>query len=106
MRPTERKCLLKYFLSNDPPATLVDGQIDDVLSEMQTQGVTSEEYPKLLRYLEQLNDMRKDERRPPLSIDTIVTVAGNLLGILLIVAYEQKHVMTSKGLSQLIRPKT
>jgi hypothetical protein len=32
-------------------------------------------------------------------------ILGNLMGILVIVAYEQKHVMTSKGFSQLIRPK-
>lgn len=97
--------MLKYFLSNDE-TTLVDGEIDAVLTEMQTEGVTSEEYPKLMGYLERLNELRLKDRRAPLTNDTIAVVAGNLLGILLIVAYEQRHVVTSKGLSQLIRPKT
>jgi len=45
------------------------------------------------------------EHREPISRDTIALIAGNLMGILLIVAYEQKHVITSKGFGQVIRPK-
>lgn len=96
--------MLKYFLSNDS-TTPVDGQIDAVLTSMTEEGVSSDKYPELMGYLETLNGMRLKERRAPLSSDTIAIVAGNLLGILLIVAYEQKHVVTSKGLGQLIRPK-
>jgi hypothetical protein len=32
-------------------------------------------------------------------------VVGNILGILVIVAYEQKHVMVSKGLGFVIKAK-
>lgn len=97
--------MLKYFLSNDT-TTLVDDEIAAVKSEMQTEGVLSEEYPTLLGYLERLNTIRVGEKRKPLTTDTILVVAGNLLGIFLVVLAEREHVLTSKGLSQLIRPKT
>lgn len=85
--------------------TPIDPLIEDILSRMQQLGVTSEEYPKLMTLLERLYKLKKTQNREPLSRDTIAMVGGNLMGILLIVAYEQKHVMTSKGFNHLIRPK-
>lgn len=104
MRTTERKAVLRYILSNEPNTPL-DEQIDAVLQEMKQAGVLSEEYTKLMVHLETLTGMKAKERRQPVSGDTLALIAGNLLGILLIVAYEQKHVMTSKGFGQIIRPK-
>jgi len=83
----------------------VDNQIKAILDEMELVGVNSDRYPVLMTYLERLDELKTKQRRTPISRDTIVTVAGNLLGILLIVAYEQKHVMTSKGFNQLMKPK-
>jgi hypothetical protein len=103
MRATERM-RLKYSLSNETE-TPIDKQITCVLDEMTTVGVTTEEFPTLLSYLERLHALRQKERREPISRDTIALIAGNLMGILLIVAYEQKHVITSKGFGQVIRPK-
>ncbi len=92
------------FVKNET-ITPLDNLIEGVLDEMRMMGVDSEEYPKLMTYLERLYEVKAKERRTPVSRDTVVLVAGNLLGIILIVAYEQKHVMTSKGFSQIIRPK-
>jgi len=83
----------------------LDDQIEAVLVEMRLVGVTSDKYPLLVTHLEQLNKVKAQEAKPKISRDTMVIVAGNLLGILLIVAYEQKHVLTSKSLSQLIKPR-
>ncbi len=96
--------MLRYFFNNET-TTLVDEQLDAVLTEMQTVGVNSEEFPKMLGYLERLNKIKTDERQDPVSRDTIALIFGNLMGILLIVAYEQKHLVTSKGFNQIIRPK-
>lgn len=96
--------MLRHFFGNDP--TPVNGQIEVVLNEMQRKGVNSEEYPKLLAYLERLNEVKVNERQNPLDRNTVALIFGNLMGILLIVAYEQKHVMTSKGFSQIIRPRS
>lgn len=95
--------MLRLFL-HDEAKQPIDKQIDAILDEMTTKGVDSEEYPKLIGFLERLHGLKKKDKLPPVSRDTIAMIAGNLLGILLIVAYEQKHVMTSKGLNQLIRP--
>lgn len=96
--------MLKYFWTNEQ-TTPVDSQIDMVLDEMHRVGVSSEEYPKLMTSLERLYEIKANERRDPVSKDTLALIAGNLMGILLIVAYEQKHVMTSKGFNHLIRPR-
>lgn len=40
-----------------------------------------------------------------ISPDTLAVVAGNLLGILVIVGYEHSHVMVSKASGFIIRPK-
>ncbi len=85
--------------------TPIDDLISKVLIEMEMMGVDSEEYPNLITYLERLNEVKAKERRAPVSRDTVALIVGNLMGILLIVAYEQKHVMTSKGFNQIIRPK-
>jgi hypothetical protein len=83
----------------------VDPLIGVVLEEMQRKGVYSEEYPGLLDKLERLHEIKKQHRRNRVSRDTLAMVFGNLAGILLIVAYEQKHVVTSRGFGQIIRPK-
>lgn len=84
----------------------LDAPIAVVLGTMDNSDVLSEEYSTLIRHLERFHDIKEKEQPDPVSRDTIALVAGNLLGILLIVAYEQKHVMTSKGFSQIIRPRS
>lgn len=96
--------MLRYFFTNDT-TTPVDALIDGVLEEMHKEGVDSDRYPELLVYLERLTELKTKDRQAPVSKDTIALVTGNLLGILLIVAYEQKHIMSQKGFSQIIRPK-
>jgi len=84
--------------------TPIDDQIDAVLIEMRAMGVDSPEYLKLMAYLERLHTIKTQERPNPVSRDSLALIVGNLLGILVIVAYEQKHVMTSKGFTQILRP--
>lgn len=82
----------------------IDPLIDRVVEQMHTKGVDSDQYPSLLAYLERLHKIKTHERRELVSPDTIALIVGNLAGILLIVAYEQKHVITSKGFTQILRP--
>ncbi len=93
----------RYF--RNEKITPVDTLIESVQIEMRLVGVYSDEYPKLMAYLERLNEVKAKERRDPVSRDTVALVVGNLMGILLIVAYEQKHVMSAKGFNQIIQPK-
>lgn len=94
--------MLRLFF-NDEVKTPLDEQIEAVLDEMKTKGVDSEEYPTLMTYLERLNKLKRQEKRQPASFDTWIIVGGNFLIALTIVAFEQKHVMSSKALN-LIRP--
>lgn len=90
---------------NGKKAEALDEQIEAVLNEMREVGVTSEEYPTLMRYLEQLNEIKAKQRRDPVSRDTIALIVGGMIEVLIIVAYEQKNVLTSKALGLVIRPK-
>ena len=84
--------------------SLLDEPIARVLAEMEMYGPDSDEYPKLVSYLERLTQAQAETRKQRVNLDTLIPVAGNLLGILIIVAYEQKHVMVSKGL-MFLKPK-
>lgn len=61
--------------------------------------VGSQEYSDTLSHLERLYSMKIENRKNRITPDTMVIVGGNLLGILVIVAYEQKNIIGSKALS-------
>jgi hypothetical protein len=94
----------KLFRQEDEK-TPVDRQIETVLEKMRQVGVDSEDYGRLMTHLERLTDLKCKGKKNPISSDTIVMVIGNLVGIVLIIAYEQKHVLTSRALNQLPRPR-
>jgi hypothetical protein len=81
----------------------VDGQIDAILDQMKKVKVTSEEYPSLITHLERLHKLKAKARRPRVSPDAWVYFGTGVIQVLIIVAYEQKHVMTSRGFT-LIHP--
>lgn len=96
--------MLRDFFSNEGPSP-IDPLIDALQDEMHTTDLFSDEYQTLLSRLERLYEIKAKERQDPLSRDTVLMVAGNLFGILTIVAYEQKHLMSQKGFSQLLKLK-
>ena len=83
----------------------LDEPITWALQHLRGMDPGSEEYTKALGQVEKLVKLRCEDRGEQLSLDTLVSVVGNLLGILTIVAYEQKHVMVSKALGFLGRNK-
>jgi len=83
----------------------LEDAIDRVLSEMLEYGPDHEDYSNNIGYLERLTALKTNTRRQRVSPDQMALVAGNLLGILVIVAYEQKHVMASKGLGFVMKAK-
>ena len=78
---------------------------DKVLKSMDEYGPDSPEYEKLLTYLERFAKLKADTRKSKVSPDTMALVLGNLIGILIIVGYEQNHVITSKGLGFVMKSK-
>jgi hypothetical protein len=85
--------------------SVVDEAIGDVLTQMNTYGVETLEYREAMDYLDRLMKMKAEERRFKVTPDTIAIIAGNLVGILIIVGYERGHVMTSKVMGFVIKPK-
>ena len=84
--------------------SVFDAPIRKVLTQMAVYGPEDPEYAKLIEHLDRLNQMKADERKSRVSPDTMALVFGNLAGILIIVAYEQKHVMVSRAVNFLARP--
>lgn len=83
----------------------LDEPINKILARMDDVEVGNEECDKLTKQLERLMKLQAEEPRGGISPDTLAIVVGNLLGILTIVAYEQKHVMVSKALGLILRSK-
>lgn len=83
----------------------LDEPIDAVLTRMKDAKPDSDEYKKLLNNLDKLMELQREERSSGISPDAVVSAVASLLGILTIVAYEQKHVMTSKALGFVLRSK-
>lgn len=78
--------------------------MDQLLNEIITYGPDSPEYPVLLKQLKQISKLRTaSSPTKRVSPDTVVLAAGNLAGILVIVAYEQKHVMVSAAQKFLLK---
>lgn len=83
-----------------------DVVIDKCLEDMDTFGPDDAEFEMRLGHLERINKLKDTERsKSRVSPDTMAVVLGNLAGILLIVAYEQKHVMTTRAKEFMLRVK-
>jgi len=78
-------------------ASDLDVAITRVLDRMKTKEPGTEEYSDLLVHLERLEALKVGNPTSRFSPDTILLVAGNLAGILIIVGYEQKHVVTTRA---------
>ena len=94
--------MLRRFFKEKP--SILDAPIAKVLESMVTYNPDDGEFRALMDHLERLTQMKEHERsRFRVTPDTMAIVAGNLLGILIIVAYEQKHVVVSKGLGFVLK---
>ena len=83
--------------------TNLEKEIDDVLSEMELLDKDSKEYRTRVVHLERLYKAKGYDKSRHVSPDTIAIVAGNLLGILIILGYEKANVITSKALGFVIK---
>ncbi len=85
--------------------TSLDPVIVKLLAELREHGSETAEFAVNLDYLERVHNLQHKTVRSRLTPDAVALVLGNLLGIVIIVAYEQKHVITSKGLGFVVKPK-
>jgi hypothetical protein len=83
--------------------TRLEKEIDSVIQTMSLYHPGSEEYGYIADNLDKLYKTKANEQVRRVSPDTIAVVAGNLLGIVLILGYEKADIITSKALGFVLR---
>lgn len=83
--------------------TNLEKEIDRILAEAEFIKPNTQEYTEIAENLERLYKAKSYEKSRTVSPDTIAVIAGNLLGIALILGYEQSHVITSKALGFVLK---
>ena len=83
--------------------TELEKEIDKQVKTLRCNPAGSEEYNAALKALEKLYSFREDKSKKRISADTIAIVAGNLLGIILILTYEKTNVIATKALGFVLR---
>lgn len=85
--------------SNDAQEGL-DELIDAVQDRLLQMEPDSEEFSKTVDQLDKLHKIKSDNTdEPRVTLGQLLPVLGNLLGIVLILGYENAHVITSKALA-------
>lgn len=85
--------------------SIYDEAINKLLTELQEYDPNVEEYKSAMDQLERLTKLKADNAPRRVSPDTMAVVAANLIGILIIVAYEHGHVVGSKATGFVMKPK-
>jgi hypothetical protein len=83
--------------------TGLDEAINEVLSEMKGFTSDADEYSTMVEQLVKLYSLQTCEKPQGISKDTMLIVAGNLLGIVMILSYEKTNVITTKALQFMLK---
>lgn len=84
----------------------IEIQITKVLGRLDHVEPATEEYKALQKTLSTLTSLKELTTKSAISSDTLLVVLGNLAGVLIIVGYEHSHVLASKAMSTLLRPRS
>lgn len=76
----------------------VDEEINRLFVELSNVAPSSDEYGCIVSRIETLSKLKTSSQKSTVSADTVAIIAGNLLGIALILGYEKVNVVTSKAL--------
>lgn len=83
--------------------TNLEKEIDEVLFHMSSINPGDEPYAIMATNLETLYKAKATEKSKVVSPDTIAVVAGNILGLVLILVYEETRVISTKALGFVLR---
>lgn len=81
--------------------TDLEKKIDDQLDYLMHCAQSPEDIQTVMELIERRQNLKKTKQK--ISPDTIAIIAGNLLGIALILSYEKLNVITSKALGFVLR---
>lgn len=83
----------------------LDKALQYAFAALHDQPETEEDYAKILDHIAKLHKMKTEEKSRRVSPDTWAMVGANLVGIAMIVGYEHAHVVTSKAMNLLLKPR-
>lgn len=83
--------------------TALETTIDSALKSMSVLEPESKEYAAIASTVGTLYEAKGHEPNRRISWDTVAVILGNLLGIILILTYEQVNVITTKALNFIIK---
>jgi hypothetical protein len=86
-------------------STILDVVLDKAIYDLNNHAIGSPEYAKTLNAVATLHQIKEEGKPKSMSKDTILVVAGNILGILMIIHHEQLHPITSRALNLLLKPR-
>lgn len=94
---------MKNKFSKKDYIKVLEGEAKSLSEALKDLAIGSDEYQETLDRLERINTIINEGKRNKISPDTIAMVAGNLLGIALILNYEKAGVITSKALGFVLK---
>lgn len=95
--------MLKTKFTKKDKRTNLEMEIDHLLEDMMKVAPNSESYTTMAANLEVLYKAKSHERVRRVTPDTVAIVAGNLLGIALVLYHEKANVITTKALGFVIK---
>lgn len=94
---------------NLPTLTTKSDVLEDViraaLKQLIDEPLGTDEYDRKVDQIAKLYDLKKHSASEKVSKDTLYTVVANLAGILLILNYERAHVVTTKAVGFIMKPR-
>lgn len=93
------------MFTRDQPKSKLEEEIDSALNVLSAHTKHSEEYAKIVDQVVKLHKMKEEEKPSTVSPDTLLMVAANLIGILMITKHERADIITSKALSFVMKPR-
>ncbi len=78
-------------------------EVDRLLVKLNELTPDSEEYVKIVKSLDVLCTARAQKANDAPSIDTLLMVGANIVGLLLVLNYEQAHILTGKAMSFILK---
>lgn len=85
--------------------THLDEVITKVLAQMSETNSGTPEFAAMADQLTKLYKLKEIESPSRVSPDTLAVVAGNLAGILMILNFERVHIVTSKAIGFVLKPR-
>jgi hypothetical protein len=85
--------------------TQLDAEILSALEQLASTDKTSEDYGTLVDRITKLHKLKTEERPKRISPDTALLVVANIFGILWLTRYEREHVISSKALGFVMKPR-